>query len=220
MSITFASLRGHLDGLTRLVVRGSYVAALLVLLASLVLTFQGQIWVAQVGDVSSISLALISVIYVLSQYRFKSVGYTEVKSITMGVLFANAFLQCYELIYGLTWVLSALFNDPPPVTGTEVRTFLLWLVMISPILLVHEHLRFKWTSAVFLSLTGLAWVAWILFGFPQYYLSGYFFPQILKTSDPYHLSLWLNFGSKALLAAFFVSLLEPLKAIRSALGRS
>jgi hypothetical protein len=62
-------------------------------------------------------------------------------------------------------------------------------------------------------------VTWILYGFPQYYYSGYAFPQILTTSDPYNLSLWLNFGSKALLAALFVSLLEPLKALSSALAR-
>ncbi len=219
MSNRFATLRGPLDRLTRWLVLGSYVAALLVLFASLVLTIQGRIWVAPAGGVSSVSLACVSVIYALSQYRFKSVGYTEMKSIVLGVLFANAFLQCYELIYGLTWGLSSLVNDPLSVTGTDVRMFLLWLVMMSPILLVHEHLRFKWTSAALLSLTGAVWVAWILYGFPQYYLSGYFFPQLLKTSDPYHLSLWLNFGSKALLAAFFVSLLEPTKALRGALSR-
>jgi len=201
------------------VVLGSYFAALLVLLASVVLTFEGQIWVGQVGDVSSISLASVSVIYVLGQYRFRSVGYTEMKSIVLGVLLANAFLQCYELIYGLTWGLSALLSDPPTVTGTDLRTFLLWIVMISPILLVHEHLSFKRTSAALLSLTGAVWVVWILYGFPQYYLSGYFFPQVLKTSDPFHLSLWLNFGSKALLAVFFVSMLEPFKALRNTRSR-
>jgi hypothetical protein len=208
-----------LDRLTRWVVLGSYMAALLVFFASLALTLQGQIWVVQVGSVSSISLASVSVVYALSQYRFKSVGYTEMKSIVLGVLFANAFLQCYELAYGLTWGLSALTYDPPSLTGTELRTFLLWLVMISPVFLVHEHLRFKRASAALLSLTVAVWAVWILYGFPQYYLSGYFFPQVLKTSDPYHLSLWLNFGSKALLAVFFVSLLEPLKALKSVLAR-
>jgi len=205
--------------MTRWVILGSYVAASFALLASLVWTLEGQLWVAQIGDVSSISVGSVSVIYVLSQYRFKSVGYTEMKSIVLGVLFANAFLQCYELIYGLTFSLSAIVRDPPALTGTDVRTFLLWLIMISPILLVHEHLRFKWTSAALLSLTGAVWVVWILYGFPQYYYSGYAFAQVLKTSDPFHLSLWLNFGSKALLAVFFVSLLEPFKAMKAALGR-
>ncbi len=204
-----------LDKLAGKVVLASYFAALLVLLASVALTFEGQIWVGQVGDVSSVSLASVSVIYVLGQYRFRSVGYSIMKSVVLGVLLANAFLQCYELAYGLTWGLSGLLSDPPTLTGTDVRTFLLWVVMISPILLVHEHLRFKRTSALLISLTGAVWVVWILYGFPQYYLSGYFFPQVLKTSDPFHLSLWLNFGSKALLAVFFVSLLEPLKALRN-----
>ena len=214
-----ATLRAYLDRMTRWVILVSYVAAFIALFASLVWTFEGQLWVGAIGAVSSISVGSVSVIYVLSQYRFKSVGYSGMKSIVLGVLFANAFLQCYELIYGMTFSLSALLSDPPTLTGTDVRTFLLWLIMISPILLVHEHLRFRWTSAALLSLTGAVWVVWILYGFPQYYYSGYAFAQVLKTSDPYHLSLWLNFGSKALLAVFFVSLLEPLKALKAALGR-
>ncbi len=214
-----ATPRSCLDSLTRWVVLGSYLAALLVFFASLALTIQGQIWVGQVGDVSSVSLASVSVIYVLSQDRFRRAGYTEMKSIILGVLFANAFLQCYELAYGVTWGLSALASDPPTLTGTDVRTFLLWLVMISPILLVREHLRVRWASTALLSLTGAVWVLWILYGFPQYYVAGYFFPQVLRTSDPFHLSLWLNFGTKALLALFFVSMLEPLNALSRALAR-
>jgi hypothetical protein len=215
-----ATLREYRDRLTHWIVLGSYVGAFLAFAASLVLTFEGKLWVVPLGDVSSISVGSVAVIYALSQYRFKSVGYTEMKSIVLGVLFANAFLQCYEVVYGLTFGLSAVLSDPPTVTGTDVRTFILWLIMISPILLIHEHLRFKRTSAALLFLTGVVWVVWILYGFPQYYYSGYAFAQILKTSDPFHLSLWLNFGSKALLAVFFVSLLEPLKALKAALGRS
>jgi hypothetical protein len=200
-------------------VLGSYIVAFLALLASLALTVEGKLWVSQLGDVSSISLASVSVIYVLSQYRFAKAGYTELKSIVLGVVFANAFLQVYELIYGMTFALSGALSGPPSVSGTELRTFILWVIMISPILLVQEHLRFKRTSAALLLLLGTVWVAWILYGFPQYYYSGYAFPQILTTSDPYNLSLWLNFGSKALLAALFVSLLEPLKALNNALAR-
>jgi hypothetical protein len=207
------------DEVMHRVVVASYFASLVAFAASLVLTFEGKLWVGPLGDVSSISVGSVSVIYALGQYRFKSVGYTEMKSFVLGVLFANAFLQCYELAYGLTWALSAVVNDPVTLTGTDVRTFLLWAIMISPILLVHEHLRFKRTGAVLLVLTAAVWTAWILYGFPQYYLSGYFFPRYLDTTDPYHLSLWLNFGSKALLAVFFVSLLEPLKAFKAALDR-
>jgi hypothetical protein len=214
-----STLRTYLDRLTHWVVLGSYAAALLAFAASLVLTLEGRLWVSQVGNVSSISVGSVSIIYALSQYRFRSVGYTEIKSIVLGVLFANAFLQCYEVIYGLTFGLSAVLSDPPTVTGTDVRTFILWIIMISPIILVHEHLRFKRTSTALLSLVGAVWILWILFGYPQYYYSGYAFAQVLKTSDPFHLSLWLNFGSKALLAVFFVSLLEPLKALKAALGR-
>jgi len=214
-----ATLDGYAERLTHGVVVVSYAAAVLALAASLVLTVQGRLWVTPLGDVSSISVGSVAVIYALSQYRFKCAGYSELKSVVLGVLFANAFLQCYEVIYGLTFGLSAALGDPPTLTGTDVRTFILWLIMISPIVLVHENLRFKLTSAALLFLFGAVWVVWILYGYPQYYYSGYAFAQVLKTSDPFHLSLWLNFGSKALLAVFFVSLLEPTKALRAALGR-
>jgi hypothetical protein len=197
----------------------SYFAALLVFIIALVQVVEGKLWVGAVGDVSAISLGSVSVIYPLSEYRFSTVGYGELISVVLAVLFANAFLQCYEVAYGLTFGLAAVLSDPPVLTGTDVRTFILWLVMISPILLVREHLRLKRTGLALLAATGAAWVLWILFGFPQYYISGYFFPQVLKTSDPFHISLWLNFGSKALLAAFFVSLLEPTTALKAALRR-
>jgi hypothetical protein len=197
----------------------SYVAALLAFAAALILTFEGRLWVGPLGDVSSISVGSVAVIYSLSQYRFRGGGYSEMKSVVLGVLFANAFLQTYELVYGLTFALSAALSDPPTLTGTDVRTFILWLIMISPILLVHDNLGFRWTSAALLFVTGAVWVVWVLYGFPQYYYSGYAFAQVLKTSDPFHLSLWLNFGSKALLAVFFVSLLEPMKALKAALRR-
>ncbi|HUK74733.1 MAG TPA: hypothetical protein VLU99_02990, partial [Nitrososphaerales archaeon] len=169
---------------------GSYFAALLAFAAALVLTGEGRLWVGPLGDVSSISVGSVAVIYALSQYRFRGAGYTEMKSVVLAVLFANAFLQCYELIYGLTFSLSAALGDPPTLTGTDVRTFILWLIMISPILLVHEELRFKRSGAALLLLFGAVWVVWILYGYPQYYYSGYAFAQVLKTSDPFHLSLW------------------------------
>jgi len=214
-----ATLGEYAGRLTHWVVLCSYAAALLTFAASLILTFEGRLWVTPLGDVSSISVGSVAVIYALSQYRFKGAGYTEMKSIVLGVLFANVFLQCYELIYGLTFGVGAALGDPPTLTGTDVRTFILWLIMISPILLVHAHLRFRRTSAALLFLFAAVWAVWILYGFPQYYHSGYPFAQVLETSDPFHLSLWLNFGSKALLAVFFVSLLEPWKALKAALGR-
>jgi len=158
-------------------------------------------FVSQLGDVSSVSLASVSVIYVLSQHRFRSVGYSEAKSVVLGVLFANAFLQVYELIYGLTFILSGALAGSPSISGTQARTIVLWIIMISPVLLVRECLTFNRTSGALLAVLGAIWVTWILYGFPQYYYSGYAFAQILTTSDPYNLSLWLNFRSTPPLAA-------------------
>src|SRR5271155_4830975 len=118
-----ATLRGRLDAAMHWAVVASYFASLLAFAASLVLTFEGRLWGGPLGDISSISVGSVAVIYALSQYRFKSAGYTEVKSVVLGVLFANAFLQCYELAYGLTRSVSAMVNDPVTLTGTDVRTF-------------------------------------------------------------------------------------------------
>lgn len=197
----------------------SYFAALAAFLVALALTYRGDLWVGPLGDVSSISVGSVAVIYALSQHRFSRAGYSQAKSVVLGVLFANAFLQCYEVVYGLTFGLAAALGDPPTLTGTDVRTFILWMVMISPMVVVHENLRFRRSSAALLALFAATWLLWILYGYPQYYFSGYSFAQVLKTSDPFHLSLWLNFGSKTVLAVFFVSLLDPLASLRAALGR-
>ena len=214
-----ATLRSLLDRITPPTIVLSYVAALVAFLVSIVMIAEGQPWFVSLGYVSWTSVGSVGVIYALAQFRFKSVGYTGMKSMVLGVMFANAFLQCYEVAYGFTFGLAALVNDPLTVTGTDIRQLLLWLIMIAPVLLVYEHLRFKRTSAALLALTAAVWALWILYGFPQYYYSGYSFAQVLETSDPYHTSLWLNFGSKALLAAFFVSLLEPFKGLQAALFR-
>ena len=122
------------------------------------------------------------------------------------MLFANAFLQSYEIVYGLSFL--------PSMTGLEVRMIVLWLLMVSPLALVQEYLRFNWTSGVILLLFVAVWGVWLLYGFPQYYIGGYPFPRVLRTDDPFHLSLWLNFGSKAILAAFYGSLLGPAESLR------
>lgn len=179
----------------------SYFVAAVALLISLALTLRGYLWVYPLGGVSSVSVGCVAVLYVLGQYRFRSVGYSETRSFVLAVLFANAFLQCYELVYNVTFGV--------PLTGTEARSIILWLIMISPILLVQEHLTFSRYFALTLVVLAASWGVWILYGFPQYYLTGYSYPRFLVSSDPFHLSLWLNFGTKALLAALFATLLDP-----------
>jgi hypothetical protein len=193
----------------------AWVGALAGFVVSLALIIEGQLWVGPLGDVSAISVGCVCVIYPLSQFRFKSGGHSDADSIVLGILFSNAFLQSYEVVYNFTFAL-----DPPSVIGTEARMIVLWSIMISPILLVRKQLSFRRTSAVLLFLLAFVWIMWVLYGFPQYYLSGYYvLPTILKTQDPFHLSLWLNFGTKALLAALFITLLEPRKALSSAIAR-
>lgn len=201
---------GKFVTLTKAVISGSFVVAYLLFAASLVLTVLGQLWISQLGGLSSVGLASVCALYVLSEHRFNTSGVAPMKSVVLALLFANAFLQSYEIVYGFSFL--------PSINGAELRTILLWFLMLSPLVLMYDHLRFKRTSGLVLVLFVAVWIVWFLFGFPQYYIEGYPFPQILRTNDPFHLSLWLNFGSKAILATFYASLLEPVSTLRDLFG--
>jgi len=206
----------RIDRLVHWTVVASYFLAAAAFIVALVLTYQGAIWVGPLGGVSSVSVGSVAVIYAIGQYRFKDTGFPEATSAVLAVLFADAFLQVYEVLYNLTFGLASVVNDPVTVSGTEVRMLLLWGIMILPAYLVLGSLRLKRLGVAALALTAILWVVWILYGFPQYYLTSYSFHQYLLTDNSFYVSLWLNFGTKALLAVFFVSLLEPTKALRAA----
>jgi len=210
---------GRGERLARVAIPLSYLLAVGALVAAVALTIEGQFLVGPLGYVSSISLGSVAAIYALGQYRFQDSGYPSAKSVVLALLFANAFLQSYELVYGLTFGLGYFMTGHIVVTGPELRSFLLWAVLISPVVLVRETLRPTSASWFLLLLAVSIWFVWILYGYPQYYLSSYAFARVLTTSDPYQTSLWLNFGSKVVIALFFISLLEPAKALRAALRR-
>jgi len=44
-----------------------------------------------------------------------------------------------------------------------------------------------------------------MYGYPQYFSTDYFYPRIIKTDDPFTVSLMLNLGSKPVLALFFAT---------------
>jgi len=195
-----------------LIVPASYILAAIAFVFAAVMTALGQLWVSELGNLSTVGLASICVLYVLSGLRLRTFGVPSLRSVVLAVLFANAFLNSYEIVYGLSFL--------PPITGTELRTIILWCVMVSPLALMREYLRFdRRTSIPLISLFVAVWVVWILCGFPQYYVEGYRYSPILRTSDPFHLSLWLNYSSKAIFAGFFASLLAPADVFRSLLSR-
>jgi hypothetical protein len=92
--------------------------------------------------------------------------------------------------------------------GEGIRYLLIEFLAICPIILMRKHLSFKkWTQALIIFFAAV-WIVWILYGFPQYFVEGYFYPTILRTGNPFSLALTLNFGSKIILAMFFISLLD------------
>jgi hypothetical protein len=205
------------DRLVHRFVLASYLVAAVAFALALVRTFEGDLWIGLLGNVSAVSVGSGAVIYAVGQYTFEGAGSSEATSAVLGVLFANAFLQVYEVLYNLTFGLESLISDPIVISGTEVRMLLLWTLMILPAYLVLGSLRLKRSGIGVLALCALLWLVWILSGFPQYYPAPHTYRQFIPTGDRYELALWLNFGTKALLAAFFVSLLEPVGALRAAL---
>jgi len=167
----------------------------------------GDIWLIPLGGMSSVSLAAVSGLFLLMEFRLSRKGVPLGQAIVMAVLFANAFLQTYEIIYHFTFPVYLNYFRFPFLNGEDIRFLVLDGVMLLPLVLMKNYLsltRLTWALLVpFL----LLWSTWILYGFPQYFAEGYYFPRLLETSDPFRTSLYLNFGSKALLASLFASFL-------------
>jgi len=202
-------------GLSLLLEWGARIGALLALVYSLSQIFTQQFWIAPLGGVSPFSLGSASILYILSQYQFARDGRGRGESMVLGALFANAFLQAYEIIFHFTFPLYSL--RPPFVQGVDVKFFIVEVSMLLPLLLMRKDLTFKKTGIYALGLFIASMLIWVLFGFPQYYAEGYFYPPVLHTDDPYHLALAFNYGSKLILAAFFGTLLKLRKPGRTAI---
>jgi hypothetical protein len=185
---------------------GARVAAGLALLYSLYLIMLQNFWIGPLGGTSPFSLGSASVLYLLSQYQFARSGRGKLDSMVLGVLFANAFLQIYEIIYHFTFPIYSLTF--PFVQGADIKFLAVELSMVLPLILVRKELSFKKISAYALGAFLFCWAIWILFGFPQYFSATYYIKPLLHTADPFHVSLALNYGSKVILAAFFLTLLR------------
>ena len=170
--------------------------------------FLRQYWIISLGNISTFSLGSVALIYFLSEWSLTRTNMESLDSIILSILFTNVFLQSYELIYHFSFPIYLNYFKPPSLNGDEIRYVLVELLAICPILLIRTHLSFKILSIVLLTFFITIWIVWILYGFPQYFFEGYFYLTILKTGDPYTLALILNFGSKFILAMFFISLLD------------
>jgi len=167
---------------------------------------RGELWIGLLGGVSSISVAMMGVLYILTEYRLSKSGAAPVESIVLAALFVNVFLQSYELIYHFTFPVYLNYFKLPFLNGAGIRYIALEAVMLLPLLLVRKNLGMRRLSMMFVFIFAIVWAEWILCGFPQYFSSNYFYPVLLPTNDPYNLSIYLNFGSKIVLAGFFASL--------------
>ena len=185
---------------------GFWLAAIAGLLVSVILVALGQYWVAAFGGISSVSFGGACGLYILAYENFKT-DTGKGQSIVLAILFANVCLQTYEVVYHFAFPVYFNYFKPPYFVTDDVRYLAFEGTMLLPIVLVRRRLKFGPWSKILLTFFALIWAVWILSGFPQYFVTGYFYPTVLPAPDPYRLSLVLNFGSKAILILFFASLL-------------
>jgi hypothetical protein len=204
--------RSHL--LTSLEWAFRFVALLTFLYSIYLLMITGQLFVVLLGNVSSVTTGCVGAIILLSEYcfsRYQQMGATN--AMVFSVLLAASFVWSYEIIYYLSFPQSLDFSATNiSQLGDSLRTIAVSGIQLLPIILLRKKLTFGKMSAVLLALFSTMWIFWILYGFPQYYLPNYLggtmYPKILVASDPFHVSLFFDFGSKAVLGVFFVSLLK------------
>jgi hypothetical protein len=180
--------------------------AFVVLAISVAFAVLGQYWIAALGGISPFSTGAISGLYLLTDSRLRRDGASAGESIIPSILFANVFVQAFEIVYHFSFPVYLNYFRPPFFDGSEIRYLVLEGVMLVPVLLVRRHLRFGALSAGLLACFFVAWTTWVLFGFPQYFTGSFYYPRFFVASNPYHLSLFLDFGAKTILALFFASL--------------
>ena len=185
---------------------GFRLAAAAGLVLSAVLVVLGQLWIAPLGGLSAISFGGACA---LSLIVYESLEHDTGKGecIVLGILFANVCLQTYEVVYHFAFPVYFNYFKPPFFVADDARYLAFEGVMLLPVFLVRKRLRFGPVSKILLASFAATFALWILFGFPQYFVEGYYYPTVLSTPDPFRLSLLLDFGSKAILVFFFASLL-------------
>ena len=180
---------------------------------SLYLLSQGKFEVFDLGFVSSVTLGSVGALYLLSDYAFsRGGGIGRVDAMIFAILFCGSFVWTYELIYHFSFPLSFPPNYPIIIDAGEVARYLaLTTLPILPMVLVRKKLTFTHSSAILVGIFAAMWLSWILFGFPQYVQKPDWFvyvPPILKTTNPSATSLFFNFGTKAILAFVYASILN------------
>ncbi|MDG6907063.1 MAG: hypothetical protein JRN20_14920 [Nitrososphaerota archaeon] len=175
---------------------------------ALVVIFLHQFLIYTLGYISTVSLGSAGALFILSEYSFSKSGLGKVGAIIFGILFPAAFLESYEIIYHFSFTPSPHFNTFA-VIGGGIRFLATDGVVILPLVYLRNHLEFRNSSKITLIVFAGFWLIWLLYGYPQYYTqSPMYYPPILKTSDYWDTSLFLNFGSKIVLAFFFASILK------------
>ncbi len=168
----------------------------------------GQFWIYPLGRVSPITVGAVCGLYFIMDRRLEKDGVSRGQAIVLATLFANVFAQSFEIIYHFSFPIHLNYFKPPFLDGDGIKYLAMESTMLMPIFLVRRHLRFGAISAVLGSCFAIVWAVWILYGYPQYFALAYYYPQILFSNDPFHLSLWINFGSKTVLALFFASIIQ------------
>jgi len=189
------------------------ILAFLGLLASLVLLAGGQLWIGALGDISTVSFGSVSFLYLLMETRLENDSVPTTSSVVLAVLYANVFLQTYEVLYHFTFPVYLNYFRPPFLSPADLRYIAFEALLLSPIVLVRKQVRFGWLSAGLAALFVAVWAAWILYGFPQYFTNDTYYFRVLTAESRRNTALVLNFGSKTVLALLFASLIRRHRSV-------
>ena len=173
-------------------------------------------WITWLNGMSPFSLLSISLIYTAS-VRNNEGTLGASRTIIYSGLYCGAFLLSYEIVYHFTWpVYLDYFHYPYGVNLTNLEYLALRLpLVIVPLYLMRDSVRIARVSVGLALAFVVTWTVWILTGFPQYFTLGTLYYQpIISISDYWNASLVLNFGSKLVLAGFFLSTVLTLRPNR------
>jgi hypothetical protein len=184
------------------------VLAFLGLAASLVLLAGGQLLIGALGDISTVSLGSVCFLYLLMETRLERDSVPTGSSIVLALLYADVFLQTYEVLYHFTYPVYLNYFRPPFLNPADLRYIAFEALLLSPILLVRRQVRLSWLSAALAALFVSIWAVWMLYGFPQYFTNDTYYYEVLTAASRHNTALVLNFGSKTVLALLFASLVR------------
>lgn len=183
------------------------IAAMLGIVFSLYRFLVGDYLVAELGYVSIFTVGSVSAIILSADVSFRKQGVSKGKAIILATLYANAFVWSFELLYHFTFPVNLNYFRLPFLDGEGIRYLVMNSIPLFPLGLVIHRLKIRLISVALFCIFCAFWTVWVLSGFPQYFLTGTFYPVIFNL--PGYVVFSFSMTTKVCLGLFFLSLAWP-----------